>query len=349
MGQPLVSVLMPTYNDGAYLEQAIKSILNQSYPHLELFVVDDCSTDNTLEIAYLWGEQDTRVQVLKSDKNQGLGENLNRVKGLVQGDFVARMDGDDIAHPERFALQLSMFQEHPELDIIGTQLRKFDKENPEEGYLVWVPAEPKKVRAGLFKNPTIAHGTIMVRREVYQRSSFIYDAEFSVAEDYDLWTRLMFTTEMSNLEQALYYYRWHGTNTSLEGRASQVQQANEIRVRMMRHYCSDWSEEQLELYRQAMSDKPRELTKDELKKSLLLLESLMERVAKDNRIDSDYFKERVLLPQVSLLARFHGHYGLWLCNRIYEFMKHIGFSWTSCGYWWARLAIRSFKGKARQS
>jgi glycosyltransferase involved in cell wall biosynthesis len=130
---PLITVAMPAYNAGKFLRPAVMSILAQTYPNWELLILDDKSTDASLEsIADI---QDQRVRILHGDFNQGIAVRLNQAIDLAQGQFFARMDADDISHPERFALQMKALAADPSLDLIGTRCATISEGNEVLGVL----------------------------------------------------------------------------------------------------------------------------------------------------------------------------------------------------------------------
>ena len=117
-----ISILMPTYNVETFVEEAVRSILSQTYQNFELIVVDDCSTDNTFTILQDLAEEDDRIILEHNEKNSKICVTLNKAWSLAKGDFIARMDGDDISMPERFSVLLSFLNDHPDIDLVGSQV-----------------------------------------------------------------------------------------------------------------------------------------------------------------------------------------------------------------------------------
>jgi glycosyltransferase involved in cell wall biosynthesis len=117
--EPLVSVLIPVYNVEIYVADAIQSILNQSYKNIEIIVVDDCSTDNTFEIVNDLSRLDKRLFVYKNEINLKISKNLNKAYSLSHGEFILRMDGDDVSSLDRIAVKLDFFKKNPHIDIVG--------------------------------------------------------------------------------------------------------------------------------------------------------------------------------------------------------------------------------------
>lgn len=210
---PQVSVLLPVKNGDAYLAAAIASIRAQSMANFELVIVDDASTDATPAILAAAAAADARLRVLHND-GSGLVAALNcGLRHLApQTAFVARMDADDIAEPQRLELQLAAFTSQPQLALVGTACRLIDAQGNDCG-LRRYPAEPAEIRATLPLSCCIAHPTVMLRRAALD-SLEPYRPSFLHAEDYDLWLRLAERYDCRNLPEPLLRYRVHGAQIS---------------------------------------------------------------------------------------------------------------------------------------
>jgi glycosyltransferase involved in cell wall biosynthesis len=204
---PLVSVLLPFYNSEKYLKSAIQSILQQTYFNFELLLLDDGSTDGSLNIAKEFAQQDARIQV-HHHSNMGLCKTLQKGVELVKGKYIARMDGDDIALPQRFELQVNYLEKHPNCVALGTALTIIDPENdvlcmPE------ITQEHEQLVAELlqWKGSRICHPTVMMRTDVVQAvGGYVQEYHF---EDVDLFLRLAKQGKLANLSERLLQYRWH--------------------------------------------------------------------------------------------------------------------------------------------
>src|SRR5688500_4585887 len=125
---PLVSVILPAYNAEPFLEESIKSILAQTHSNLEVIIINDGSTDGTFATMQRMAAADPRVKVVDNGKNLGLIATLNKGLDLATGDFIARQDGDDISHPQRFEKQLQFFQSHEEVGLVGSAMEIIDEQ-----------------------------------------------------------------------------------------------------------------------------------------------------------------------------------------------------------------------------
>ncbi|MDR2489690.1 MAG: glycosyltransferase [Desulfovibrio sp.] len=208
---PHISVCLPVYNAQAFLSCAVESILGQSYPHFELLVVDDGSTDASAEILARYAAHDERVKVF-SQQNSGLVVSLNRLLHEAKAPLIARMDADDVALPDRFAKQIEVMQARPELAALGGSLITIDQDGT-PGARIRYPQGADLRRYARYASP-VAHPAVMMRTDLVKRAGG-YRQYYRHCEDYDLWLRLLDMAEMDNLDDVLLHYRTHGSNISV--------------------------------------------------------------------------------------------------------------------------------------
>ncbi len=146
-GKVLVSVVMSVYNDEQYLKESLDSIFAQTIQDFELIIVDDCSTDRTVEI--IENYHDDRIRLICNSENRGLTRNLNTALEYVQGTYIARMDGDDKSRPERFEKQIAYLEQHPELMLISCRTHMFG----EEDLISQIQGTPKQLQAMMLIRP----------------------------------------------------------------------------------------------------------------------------------------------------------------------------------------------------
>jgi glycosyltransferase involved in cell wall biosynthesis len=213
-----VSVLLPAYNSGKYVTQAIESVLAQTWRDFELIVIDDGSTDNTLEMIQKCAARDSRVKVF-TQSNSGLSATLNRGINLVANEWVFRMDNDDLMRPNRIERQLAFIAEHPELSVASSLVRHIDGNDrvigKDNSKLFTHEAIDKLIASnGLvsFSHPAVA----------FRRSAVMavggYRTQFFPTEDIDLWNRLV-ENGYKVLVQPEYLldYRMHGNSATISG------------------------------------------------------------------------------------------------------------------------------------
>jgi glycosyltransferase involved in cell wall biosynthesis len=187
---PAVSVAMSVYNGGDFLAESIESILAQTFRQFEFLIVDDASSDRSLEIVEAYAARDDRIRIIRNDSNLGLTKSLNRAINMARAPLIARHDADDVALPERFAQQVACFEAHPECDVVGTNYTFIDhRGQPVDGH--FYSAFDADVHATLLRgrNP-ICHTSVMFRRSVFLDAGG-YDERFRYAQDYELWLRLL--------------------------------------------------------------------------------------------------------------------------------------------------------------
>lgn len=203
---PAVSIILPVFNGQESLASALDSLISQTFRDFELIVIDDGSTDQSQAVLRAYGERDGRVK-LYSQANEGLARTLNRGIQLAQGSYFARMDADDISCPERLARQVAFLDTHPEIGVVGTWVKTIG-DGVEE---VWrYPVRDDGIRSQLLFNSSLAHPTVVLRQAVLAAVGG-YNGHCTVAEDYELWSRLAAYTQFANLPQVLLLYRRHPT------------------------------------------------------------------------------------------------------------------------------------------
>ena len=228
MPQPRITVLMPVYNGEKYLREAIGSVLNQTFRDFELLIIDDGSTDGTQEIASRFG--DSRIRLEKNDINLGLIATLNRGLDLAQGEFIARMDCDDISFPERFARQVEFLDRHPDIGICGTWYKKISSHKT---ITIRAPVGHGTIRfLLLFDNPFL-HSTMVMRRSVLKNRGLRFDPRYRHAEDYDFWARVSESTRTANIPEVLLSYRSHSDSISHRFKNDQGAAADRVRYRQL--------------------------------------------------------------------------------------------------------------------
>jgi glycosyltransferase involved in cell wall biosynthesis len=204
MGSPLVSVVLAVYNGDAYLSQAIRSVLDQRLDEeLELIVINDGSTDASLEIARQFERTDPRVRVITRN-NRGFVNSLNEGISAARGEWIARMDADDICAPDRLHRQI-LWAKQQNADICGGWIRTFGATIPR---VRRYPVSDSAIKLQLLFNSCFAHPTVIARREVMLE--FPYDRDSEPVDDYELWTRLASAgIRLTNCPNVVLRYRVH--------------------------------------------------------------------------------------------------------------------------------------------
>ena len=204
----LVSIGIPFYNCEKYLEFAIKSVINQSYTNWELILLNDGSTDNSLNIVRQF--TDKRIRIVSDNENKGLVFRLNELTHLAVGNYYARMDADDIMHYKRIETQLEFMINNPDVDVVGSNYYSIDISNNVIG-ITNVNPSPDSVNSVL-KYGCFAHPSVMGKTEWFRNNK--YDEKHNtMMEDYELWLRTVTFSNFKNLKEPLLFYRSVGVPT----------------------------------------------------------------------------------------------------------------------------------------
>ena len=205
---PLISVVMPVHNALPFLEESIKSILIQTLSDFEFVILDDASTDGSRELLRQWSLRDTRIHLHESKTQLGLAGSSNAVVAKARAPLVARMDADDIAHPDRLLRQINIMKDRPDVALMGTLCNGIDA----SGRVVRPRDRWRLLRcSNLIPFP---HGSAMFRREVFDQVGG-YDEKTIGAEDQDLFLRMASRGRVLTLPDVLYSYRYHSRNATL--------------------------------------------------------------------------------------------------------------------------------------
>ena len=205
MSSPLVSVVMSVYNGEKYLDEAVQSILDQTFTDFEFIIINDGSTDSTLEILEKYNAKDNRI-VLVSRENKGLVASLNEGISLAKGKYIARMDADDISFPERFFEQYRLM-ELKQLDICGCHYEIINAESKKIDFCL-TPLGMTTLRLYLLLSVPFAHGSVMIRRGFLEEKKLVYGSVWKNAEDKGLWIEMYRNgAEFDNVDQVLFRYR----------------------------------------------------------------------------------------------------------------------------------------------
>ncbi len=220
---PTVSALMPVYNAEPYLAEAVESILGQTFADFEFLIVDDGSTDRSRTILERYAARDGRIR-LTSRPNTGHTVAMNELLGLARGEFVARMDADDVALPQRLARQVDYLRVHRDVVCVGTAVHFIDAAGRylRDGH-PGMDHEAIQQRA-LAGDCPLNHPSVMMRRAAVQAVGG-YHPEFEPAEDLDLWLRLGEVGRLTNLPEVLMKYRQHARSFSEQHQRLQLERS----------------------------------------------------------------------------------------------------------------------------
>jgi len=228
---PLVSVIMPVYNAAEFLVEAIESILNQSYRNFEFLIVDDGSTDDSWKIIKKYQNKFPKLlKTFRLKKNINAAGNgaVNAVLPEAKGEFIARMDADDVAHPQRLEKQVNFLLEHPEIILVGTQAKVIDPKGKTIGKKSY-PLVHEEIYKKYAEVHPIIHPSCMIQRTLLPNGNRLYEMRCGVNDDYYTFFRLLNYGKFANLPEYLLSYRIHKDNSSLKNLKEKYANISKIR------------------------------------------------------------------------------------------------------------------------
>lgn len=228
---------MPVYNAENYIEEAIYSILNQTFSNFELIILEDASEDNSLSLIKKF--KDPRIRLIANRDNLGIVKNLNHGLTLSTGKYIVRMDADDVSYPDRIEKQVEFMEANPQVNISGTWFRIMHNKE-----IIKHPVNHQEIVFKLFSDTAFGHPTVILRSSFIKENNIVYPN--NLAEDYALWVSLIQKAYFANIPEVLLDYRWHGKN--LSGSQSLIDEAETISLSMLEYAIEKPSLEEKKIY-----------------------------------------------------------------------------------------------------
>lgn len=220
---PKVSIILSVYNGAATLADALETTLYQTFQDFELIAVDDGSTDDTLALLHQYARRDRRIHILQNERNLGVANSLNRGVRAARGEYIMRMDADDLNLADRLERQVDILETHPQIGLVSCYadlLFSPEKDAALRAYLwEWerwrrrIAHVPSKISEVLPRRCTFHHGEVVYRKQIWMEVGG-YRPVFAFAEDYDLWLRMLGRTSFYIVPQTLYIRRYDSSSTS---------------------------------------------------------------------------------------------------------------------------------------
>jgi len=243
MTTPLITVLMPAYNAAEYLNEAIESIINQTFTDFEFLIIDDGSSDNSIDIIKSYN--DKRIRLIENGENIKLIATLNKGINLSRGKYIARMDSDDISFPERLQKQFEYMESHPDIGALGTAFISFGENVYSETVY---PADDFDIRTGMLYKMQLCHPSAIIRKSVLIDNNIIFSFDFPHAEDYEFFYRVSRVSKLANLTDLLYKRRIHNKQVSKIYSETQKNKTLEIKFIQFQNINVDFNENQIEIF-----------------------------------------------------------------------------------------------------
>ena len=279
---------MSVYNGEKYLRDAIDSILNQTYKDFVFVIYDDCSTDSSGEIIRSYA--DSRIVYRCNEVNQGLTRNLADGVERAETDYIARMDADDIAYPERLQKQMEWMDEYKDVSILGTPVSYFH-ETPGDGGIAEQPADDATIKATLFVSFTLMHPSIMIRKADLIKHGLNYNPEYRFSQDHALYLDCIRAgLKFANMQEPLLYMRSHGESISKAKHEYQQEFSQKARLNFLKitGIDRDCSPEEIDAYNTFASGYYPETSS-----RVHLIESFVEKIDLNPNLDK-YFNKSIV-------------------------------------------------------
>lgn len=225
----MISCLLTVYNRPT-VKNTIDSVLNQTYKNFELIIIDNCSTDKTVEVIKSYS--DPRIKLYINDSNYGQVFSLNKGLKLCRGKYIARIDADDLCSPDRFEKQITQFEENENLVIVGSNVNLINTTDNVIGEIKY-PESDTEIKKFILLDSPFAHPSVMIKKEVIDKHNVFYNDKYLISADYELWSKILKYGAAINIQEPLVFYRI-GTNDSAKHIKLLSQEVNSIKLEMLK-------------------------------------------------------------------------------------------------------------------
>jgi Glycosyl transferase family 2 len=294
----MISVVMPAFNAEKYVAEAIDSILSQTFTDFEFIIINDGSTDGTADVLEAFRRRDPRIQI-HHQENSGVATAMNLGCSMARGEYVARMDADDISLPARLAAQVSYLDRYPEMGLCGTWIYSF---GDAEEILVRYPEEPDIALCTLPFQMPFAGGSVMFERELWSKTGLRYQTGIGATDDYQFIVECAKHSKVSSVPEVLYRYRNHSAQVTQVQREQQQRFARQIRLHQLEHLGLVPTEDEVNLH-ESVCAWQMEGDQDRVKK----IETWLMKLRSTNLKNRKY--------PVGAFARVVGNYWFAVCTR----------------------------------
>ena len=307
--KPVISVIMPVYNAALYLKEAIQSILSQSFPDFELIIINDGSSDTSEKV--IKDFNDSRIVYIKNQDNIGQTKSLNKGILIAQGEFVARMDADDISLPKRFYRQIEFLRQNERVAVVGTWHQEIDTKGRfiRKCFYPILPSVRVRINfSRLVGWASIGHPSTMIRKRVLDELG-AYNPEFYICQDYDLWLRIARKYVLENIPEILLKYRVHEHSLTNKFSGQTLKEHNQVLFNNMNFYMQKYNSQNINQLFAILSNNPQEKNADIEGLNSLFDAFYLKAFSQELQGDSsDYYldlKERLKIFYLPQLSKTH--------------------------------------------
>lgn len=237
-----ISVIMPVYNGEKYLKEAIDSVLSQTFKDFELIIINDCSTDTTIDVINSYNDE--RIILINNEENLGIAKNLNKGIEISKGKYIARMDADDICYPHRLERQYNFMEANIDIGMCGSSAEVFTDNTIR---LHVCPQQHNEIKVLQIFNSAFTHPAVMIKKEILDKYNLRYDEFYEGMEDYELWIRMSRVTKLANIDEVLLKYRSHSSQVTKNVTRQQLEKMRLIRKNTLNEIDLNFNEEDTEL------------------------------------------------------------------------------------------------------
>lgn len=268
MVDKLISVALPVYNAELYIGECLENLLAQTYRNIEIVLIDDCSTDRTAEVVAEY--KDSRIRYFKNEQNLGIVHTLNKAYKLCRGEYIARMDADDLCSCDRLEKQVNLLEINPNVGMVACDLELFGARTG----IVRYSAESEIIQCRLLFSLQMAHNAWLFRRELIEKYGLAYRDEYRYAEDWDFLVRASRVTKFSNVLEPLVKYRIFPQQSSQIHRQAQKRAADQVAKDQLAHIGLELTDEEFAVYRQYFGSGEKLLSKAQMQMLINVLRKL---------------------------------------------------------------------------
>lgn len=311
-----ISVLMPCYNCEKYIAEAIDSIIAQTYKNWQLLIIDDGSSDQSVDIIRKYMRLDSRILLYENEKNKGVVYTRNKALSMCEGEYIAFMDADDRSSGDRLDAECKFLDENPHISAVGGLYQLINEEGREIPTKKIEAYSDCQIRAHMLFHNVIANGTVMIRRDFILQNKLKYDENLKSTEDYRFWVDVLQVGKLQNLNHVFQFYRVHegslehsGDNQIESNRKKALYSTRECMLTLLQIELSEEEKEVLFTFLEQPSSK---MSSDRRKKLKLIFEKLEKQSGNMSRELADEFHKQICLWKKYTYSKLvRGLYRIW--------------------------------------
>ena len=244
MANPILSIVMPVYNREKYITASVKSILSQTFTNFEFIIVNDGSTDKTVEIIKSFN--DKRILLVENEQNRGIVYSRNRGLALAKGEYIGMFDSDDIAYPEKFEKQIQFLKNNTDVGMVGSWVKHIDENGIIQQTKWKLKAKPEFIPAIMLFRNYFVQATVVIRKTALPQNG--YSKGFDIVEDSKMWFDVSLKNKVANIQEYLLNYRVHTGGISNVGSEKHKENSKKLFKYIFNHLEINATDNELDLH-----------------------------------------------------------------------------------------------------